>query len=82
VLSFVYPFVLCTFKALSGSTIFTNNVPTNPGPLMGELSFDTTEFNARHRAIVMAANEVCFLLRGFDNDICSVLTYRASLGKC
>jgi len=72
----------CVYLALSGSTIFTNNVPTNPGPLNGEVSLDTIEFNAHHTAVVMAASEVCFLLRGFENDVCNILTYRASLGKC
>ena len=64
-----------------GSTIFTNAVPFNPGPLRGQLSLNTTTFNTHQPVFVMTAREVCFLLRGFENDVCDILSYRASLGK-
>lgn len=64
-----------------GSTVFTNAVPFNPGPLSGQLSFNTTVFNAHQSVAVMTASEVCFSLRGFDNGICDILLYKASLGK-
>ena len=67
--------------APAGSTIFTNAVPFNPGPLTGQLSFNTTTFNAHQPVVVMAANEVCFLLREFENGVCDIVSYRASLGK-
>lgn len=63
------------------STVFTNAVPFNPGPLAGQLSFNATVFNAHQPVAVMAAREVCFLLRGFANNVCDILSYRASLGK-
>lgn len=63
-----------------GSTIFTNAVPFNPGPLRGQLSLNTTTFNTHQPVFVMTAREVCFLLRGFENDVCDILSYRASLG--
>ena len=61
--------------------VFTNAIPFNPGPLTGQLSFNTTTFNAHQPVFVMAANEVCFLLRGFENGVCNVMSYRGSLGK-
>ena len=67
--------------APGGSKIFTNAIPFNPGPLVGQLSFNTTMFNASQSAIVMAASEVCFLLRDFENGVCNITSYRASLGK-
>lgn len=63
-----------------GSTIFTNAVPFNPGPLSGQLSFNSTVFNAHQSVAVMAASEVCFSLRDFENGVCAILLYRASLG--
>jgi len=69
------------YLASDGSSVFTNAVPSNPGPLTGELSFNTTVFNAHQSVFVMEASEVCFLLRGFENDVCDILSYRASLGK-
>ena len=64
-----------------GSTIFTNAVPFNPGPLSGQLSFNTTVFNAHQSVAVMTASEVCFSLKEFENGVCAILLYRASLGK-
>lgn len=78
---FIY-FLYMNLLALDGSTIFTNVIPFNPGPLKtGQLSLNTTVFNAHQSVFVKMASEVCFLLRGFQNGICNSLTYRASLGK-
>ena len=74
-------YCLYIILAPDGSTVFTNAVPFNPGPLTGQLSFNTTIFNAHQPVVAMTANEVCFLLRGFENGVCDVASYRASLGK-